>query len=321
MTSRKPKSGQCLGYIRWSRQNGAGIVEITNRQATLQPWHLDMGGTSKANESNQAGVHGEGMKVAALILSRNPQNHSVICRSGGFNWRFNFSNQGKLFTILMRMTPASITKARDSAEEESKRSLLPFAAAPNEDVQFFIGGVGNGRDERGYPISRSEVTKEDFQNWTKAAVFLQKIDPQHCLRTNDGDLITDERFAGRIYLKGLLLKESRPRKSASLTGLQLKFGYNFATGQTNRERESMAETDDESRAILSIWDRVLSVESSPTSLVKELHNMLNSTTKYADVAKAEEYLKNYTARRLRDYLFSEPFAKKWYYCARETNKV
>lgn len=282
-----------------------------------------MGGTSKANQSNLAGVHGEGLKVALLILLREPQNHGVICRSGGFIWRFNFSNQGKLFTTLTRMTEAAMTKAQGKANEENGCELRPFAPDPNKDVQFVIGGPGNGRDrdDRGYPTNRSEVTKEEFKNWTKAAIFLQEIYQQHFLRTDKGDLITDERFSGSIYLKGLILKQSKPGRSASLTGYELKYGYNFAAGTTNRERESMAATGDETRAILSIWDRALSLESSPTSLIQDLHNLLNSRDKYADVAKPEKYISKTTAHRLKEYLVAEPRAKNWYHSARETNQV
>lgn len=321
-SSRKPKKvGECLGFIRWSCQKKVGIVEVTNRQATLQPKNLDMGGTSKKNESTQAGIHGEGLKVALLVILRSPQNHAVICRSGGFKWNFNFSNQGKLFTMLMRMTPAAITKTRDQASKEIGNTLLPFSPVPNEDVQFFIGGVGRGRNEKGYPVDRSGVTKEEFKEWTKAAIFLQEIDQQHSIRTNEGDLITDERFSGRIYLKGLLLKESKPSKSASLTGLKLKYGYNFATGQTNRDRQSIATANEESRAILSIWGNVLDMRPTPTELIEEFHNMLNSKVRYADVAKAESYIKSSTADLLKNYLFSEQFKNKWYYCTRETSEV
>ena len=44
-----------------------------------------MGGTSKAGNKNQAGAHGEGLKLALLVLMRGEQNHCVRCRSGGFN--------------------------------------------------------------------------------------------------------------------------------------------------------------------------------------------------------------------------------------------
>ncbi|CAJ2509903.1 Uu.00g058030.m01.CDS01 [Anthostomella pinea] len=259
---------ECLGYIRWHRNEGAGIVEITNRQATLQSWHLDMGGSSKQNDSHQAGSHGEGLKVALLILS-----------------------------------------------------LLPIAPAPNEDVQFFVGGNTPGRDENGYPTQRIEVTKDKFREWTKAALFLQTIPDEEIVRTKLGDLIIDARFSGNIYLKGLLLKECKGSKSASIAGKKIMYGYSFASGVTNREIESMAGADDESRAILNIWNLALTDPSKPPDLVNKLHEMLDSDNpEYADVARAETFIHSGTREHIKKYLLSEKFEGKWFYTAKEKNQ-
>ncbi|KAK3173880.1 hypothetical protein K4F52_010383, partial [Lecanicillium sp. MT-2017a] len=69
----RPK--EWLGYIHFRPRGRGGIVEITNRNATLHPWHLDMGGTSKKGRTHQAGAHGEGLKVALLVMMRANENH------------------------------------------------------------------------------------------------------------------------------------------------------------------------------------------------------------------------------------------------------
>ena len=43
---------------------------------------------------------------------------------------------------------------------------------------------------------------------------------------------------------------------ASISSQPLKFGYNFASGRTNRERQSVANAKEESRAILAICSRM-----------------------------------------------------------------
>ncbi|KAI0145913.1 hypothetical protein F4776DRAFT_660789 [Hypoxylon sp. NC0597] len=311
------ESKECFGYIRWSRQNGVGTVEITNRQATLEPWHLDMGGTSKKTERNQAGMHGEGLKVALLVLMRKPQNHAVRCRSGGFSWTFNFTNQRRLVARPVRMSPTEIAKIRDQAKSEVNQSSLPFVADPNEDIQFLIGTGPKGRDENGWPITREEVTRKEFRNWTKAAIFLQNVGAAGIVRTREGDLIVDPRYGGNIYLKGLLLKESNDGRSASITGKKLKYGYNFANGVTNRERESMAGVDDESRAIISIWSQALIANDD---LVEKLHELLSSgDPEYADVAGAESFICNETRDRIKKFLVNE-YKGKWLYSERERSQ-
>ncbi|RYO82243.1 hypothetical protein DL762_006724 [Monosporascus cannonballus] len=316
--SPRRREKECLGYIRWFRQAGVGTVDITNRQATLQPWHLDMGGTSKEKDGNQAGAHGEGLKVALLVLLRRPQNHAIRCRSGSFSWTFNFTNQGRLVTSLVRMTQAATAKVQDQVKAECEKSLLPVASVPNEDVQFLIGGNGKGRDEVGYPLDRSEVTREEFKRWTKAALFLQKIAENGIVPTEEGDLIVDQHFRGNIYLKGLLLQESRVSKSASITGKKLKYGYNFAKGATNRERQSMAGTNQESGAILSIWNEALKNPAASESLVDRLHLMLNGRYPgYADVSNAKIHMPVDMLHRVKEYLLSEKFKGKWFHSVEE----
>ncbi|KAI1105884.1 hypothetical protein F4804DRAFT_330804 [Jackrogersella minutella] len=310
------KSEKCLGYIRWARRNGAGFVDITNRQATLEPWHLDMGSTSKKNDKNQAGMHGEGLKVALLVLMRGPHNHAVRCLSGGFSWTFNFTSQRRLVACPVRMTPDAVMKVRDQARSEVNRTLLPIAVNPGEDVQFLIGAIAKGRDEGGYPTERNEVTREEFENWTRAAIFLQKIADGGIIKTKKGDLITDSRFSGSIYLKGLLLKESQLGRSASITGKKMYCGYNFAAGATNRERESMATADDESRKILAIWNQALLTQAS---LIGQLHKLLNSNTEFADVDRAELFTQQETKDRIRAYILEE-FKHKWCCTAKERSQ-
>ncbi len=309
-----------LGYIRFKGgSDGKGSIDITNRSATLQPWHLDLGGTSKAGDAHQAGAHGEGLKISLLVLMRGRQNHSVRCRSGGFNWKFNFTTRGRLVARLRRMKPEAIHKAQDQARRLSERTLLPFAANPNLDVQFVIGEAQAGRDEWGSQVTRSQVQREDFDAWTKAALFLQDDRDGAIISTENGDLLTAPQLCGHLYLKGLLLCASTPTRSASITDGPLKFGYNFASGSTNRERQSVSGADEEATAILAIWSSALDAKPE---MVAELSAMLNTTEpRYADVSGAKMHMDFATACRLKEYLFGSQFAGKWYYCSEDKNQV
>lgn len=301
--------------------DSAGTVDLTNRAATLQPRHLDLGGTTKAGDPHQAGAHGEGLKLALLVLMRGRQNHSIRCRSGGFNWRFDFTTRGRLVCRLRRMSAQAMQKAEDQARRLSERTLLPFAAKPDGDVQFVIGETGKGRNEWGNSVRRNGVTRQEFDDWTKAALFLcDATEDGAIVSTERGDLLTDPRLRGNIYLKGLLLGESTPTRSASITDRPLKFGYNFAHGRTNRERQSVAGADEEAEAMLAIWGRVLAAKPD---MAAELSEMLNNPTTptYADVIGAEEGMGLEMATVLRDYLIGQPFSDKWYYSGDDRAKV
>ncbi|KAL2132430.1 hypothetical protein VTI74DRAFT_3799 [Chaetomium olivicolor] len=265
-----------LGYIRFKGRDGEGAIDITNRSATLQPWHLDLGGTSKAGDVHQAGAHGEGLKIARLVLMRGRQNHSVRCRSGGFGWTFNFTTRGRLVARLRRMSPEAIHRVEDQAQRLSERTLLPFAANPKSDVQFFIGEAHTGRDEWGSQVKRSLVKREDFDAWTKASLFLHDARDGAIISTEDGDLHTDPQLCGHLYLKGLLLSESTATRSASITKEPLN-------------------ANEEARAILAIWSRVLAAKPE---MVLELSAMLNSTEpEYADISGAKRHMNFETASK------------------------
>lgn len=307
-----------LGYIRWYQRNGVGIVDITNRQATLEPQHLDMGDSSKSNDQNQAGTHGEGLKVALLVMMRGSQNHAVECYSGGHAWAFDFDMQRKLVAYRSKMTSAAIDSACNIANNNVLNSkLLPFGVHPGKDVQFLIGTNITGRTDKGLTTLRKGVTRNEFKEWTRAALFLQDTNSKEVVRTSEGDLIMDPRFSGNVYLKGLLLKESTPARSASITGKTLRYGYNFATGVTNRERESVADADDETRAILSIWNHAI---RNDRALVESLHELLDTREpEYADVERAQDLIQGETENFLKDYLLG--FGDRWYYTSMEKDDV
>jgi hypothetical protein len=317
-----------LGYIRYNgrKANDAddaavvGTIDITNRFGTLKPRHLDFGRTTKDKDENQAGAHGEGLKVALIVLMRKPQNHGIRCLSGGFNWKFNFTNYGRLVARLHRMSPQAIQRVKEQSRAQSLKpeALLLYGTNPKSDVQFLIGETGAGRDGSGEKVRRSPVKLEDFEAWTKAALFLQDAGDGAIISTDAGDLLRGERLRGHIYLKGLLLNESVPERSASITNQPLKFGYNFSSGHTNRERQSVGGAKEEAKAIFDIWSKVLEVRPE---LVSDLSDMLNiAEPKYADVAGPRWKSMGYEmARWLKEHLVGS--VGKWYYCSADKNKV
>jgi hypothetical protein len=290
------------------------MLQIVNRGATLQPSDLDLGRSSKASDNTQAGAHGEGLKVALLVLMRGVQNHCVRCCSGQFNWHFNFTTSGRLVARLVRMSAQAIAKDKRQAQEETDNGLIPFVPKPGRDVQFFIGEQKQGR-EKGIRVSRRPVKLEDFKAWTKAALFLQNTNanPEGIISTMMGDLLLDPSFRGNIYLKGLLLLESTAMRSASITNLPLMYGYNFASGSTNRERQSVASAAEEAKAIHVIWGKALVAKPL---LISNLFTMLNtSDPQYADVFQAKYHLGTDMADKLKKYLLGDECAGTWYSAA------
>ncbi|KAJ0120105.1 hypothetical protein J7T55_000958 [Diaporthe amygdali] len=302
-----------LGYIRFTGRDGAGTIEITNRSANLRTEHLDFGGTTKQEDENQAGSHGEGLKLAAVVLMRRKHNHHIIGCSSGFKWNFSFTKLGHLQVKLTRMKPEAIFKAKDSTRGRMRGSLIPFAFMPDKDVQFIIGQRFINRDDGGVMVKRRSIQLEDFESWTKVALFLSDPPPPRgsMISTKHGDLLAAENLRGKIYLKGLLLH------SASMTRKPLKFGYNFARGHTNRDRQSVTDASDESSAIWQILEEAL---PGNLELIRELSNLLNTREEFADIISAK-YCSYDTACLLRGYLFRGEFANHWYYSGEDNQRL
>lgn len=315
----RSKVQECLGFIYYKGSDGAGTVGLINLNATLQPWHLQIGGTTKRGAEDQVGVHGEGLKLAALVLMRGRQNNSFRCHSGGFNWTFGFDKQGRLVATLHRMDMAS-QKAQQPKWSSSK--IVTPEVMADRDVHFIIGGQKViGRDERGVRLQRGLVQQTAFESWTKVALCLSQADnaDNGAIETYHGDLLTAENLRGNIYLRGLLLSEGTKSRSASLTGLPLWFGYNFAGGQTNRERQSVATASEESRAMCQILSAAM---KERPDMIGDLVDMLNNTeTNYADVSCAERYWLRDVGLLIRDYLLRNEFADRWLYCGEDMNEV
>jgi hypothetical protein len=58
-----------LGFIRFDKLRGT--LELTNFNAKLPRKALLLGASSKQNQDSMAGTHGEGFKVASLVMVRN----------------------------------------------------------------------------------------------------------------------------------------------------------------------------------------------------------------------------------------------------------
>jgi hypothetical protein len=305
----------CLGFIRYKGRNGTGIVEISNLKAALETKHLCFGTTSKEGRDDQAGAHGEGLKIAVLTLMRSDQNYRVFGRASGFNLAFNFDKEGYLYVDAKRI--AKVQSAR-----KPKNVAFPTPAVKaNGDVQFIIGEQRQGQNEFGEKVKRSPVQQKDFKSWTKVALFLTEIQggDASIVATPHGDLLTSDDLKGNLYLKGLLLSESTQFKSASVSGYYLGFGYNFAVGKTDRERQHVADAYEESRSICIILSSALEARQD---LVGRVCDLLNSDEpKYAESEGRPRYWPPRAALLLKQHLLRGDLARRWLYSNNEMANV
>lgn len=283
-----PTSRNLLGYILFKYDNNKeGTIEMTNFNAKLQLWHLSLGGTSKSGDGDQSGQHGEGFKMAALVLRRRPLNYSVCMTASSFRWNFLFNKNLQLVCRLTRV-PRDKYRADIITSKGKPRTTIAHVW---EDVSVIIGQVRESKSSDGTAKKTKKVPLSIFENMIKVTLDLNP--PASIQSTPHGDLIDDEAYTGQLYLRGLLLPNSR--KSTR----QYTYSYNFIQGSTGRDRDSLLNAGQERKVVLDLWSSLVDNESrsgSPQTYTKKLAALLeHSFHTSADVAGAEEHLTRSTA--------------------------
>ncbi|GAM33939.1 hypothetical protein TCE0_013f01201 [Talaromyces pinophilus] len=282
---------ELLGYIWFKRKEGS--VKITNFQAKLERRNLELGSSTKRGNNTMAGTHGEGLKLAALVLRR--ENRRVRITSSKYNWTFGFRGPTKSI-FFCKLTPAPPTQL-----DAVNKILGNLKADPATDVSIVID---KGRDGK-------EISEEEFRTWLRVSLDVERPkDPTDIIETPQGDLILDENYAGKMYLKGLLLP------SGGSTIKAQHAGYNLLHGQINRDRERLKNEDEESQTLMHIWEHA--IETRGDKVLQRYISLLQENSDCVDVNRAERLISRRTALAIWERLKSQGVGK-FYYDREESN--
>ncbi|KAJ5020021.1 putative modification methylase [Colletotrichum sp. SAR 10_99] len=273
---------ELLGYIKFIKQTGT--LELANFSAALDQRHLSLGGTTKRDDSKAAGTHREGFKVAALVMTRN--NRVVLIEASSVYWRFGFrgANKDILACQITKPATSTINQHHDSLLSETKngRARTNLTSYVHRD---FIVRIST-------PRGHERIKEQQFWDWSSVAIDLHCPSPEKIIRTEHGDLLLGPQFAGRIYLKGLRVS------GHGLDGVTYSYGYDFASGRINRDRERMMKQREEARIVASIWE--LAVIERP-ELTKEYVRLFD-VVRSPDVAFADTVVSKNMAEHVWQYL-------------------
>lgn len=206
-----------LGFIRYEKKSGRVI--LVNACAQLRTDALQLGHTSKKGQLQFAGCHGEGLKLAAMVMCR--EGHSVSIETGNSHWSFAYGGPSKS-RFCCNIGPLSV--ATPDGKPNPAQDMACFTYRTWRDVCVEIGpdsgGTGGG------------VSLEKFKQWLTVSLDIRGYSyPESNIETDQGDLIIDPRFRGKAFLKGLLLPAS------VLEARPFELSYNFVQGGVNRDRQ------------------------------------------------------------------------------------
>jgi len=76
----------------------------------------------------------------------------------------------------------------------------------------------------------------------------------------------------------------------------LKFGYNFVTGEVNRDRERLTDPREQAETLAQIWAEAIKIDESNTLV--EYAGMLQSAEQYSDVDLASDFITKDLAKKI-----------------------
>lgn len=287
---------RALGFIRYDKKTGRTI--LVNPCAQLKPEALDLGHSSKRGNSNLTGCHGEGLKLAALVMSRN--GYSVKIATANSHWSFSFV--GSRFRCMIR--PSKMIGS--GPDTDPTEDMARMQSHIERDVMVVIEPA---RGKHGKKISLAA-----FRTWVKVTLDIRGISyPSQVIETEAGDLILDPKFCGRIYLKGMLLP-------ATFSELKpYKLGYNFTQGRVNRDRQILVDKHEEANTVRQIWESA--IRKNEKVVLPIYVDFLRNFPEAPDVESADILLGDATKTLIWRHLFCDTGGKLFYYSEKSNPQV
>ena len=260
-------SRRMLGFIRYKKQEKT--LRFAIFKATLTLDDLDIGRSSNGASSEVPTALGRGLKLAALEFCRH--RLEVRCETGSCYWRFSLYN-GDLRCQIIQHAAKKLSKKKEAAKRASNRGQRGLQSNVWEDVAVVIN------DKTGV------LVEDTFRDWLKISLDFHCPKSELLIRTSCGDLILDDNFAGKLYLRRL---RARPM---TITGHPYKLGYNFHVGQCNRDNELSVAPFEQARSVTNILEQALCEENPDQglNLIERYLDLFLFHPHCADLAYADE---------------------------------
>jgi hypothetical protein len=303
-TKRKREQKSYLGYIRYLKKGRK--VLMTNFGACLTRENITIGGSSKEKNKTLAGAHGEGLKAASLVMVRN--GHPVRVETSSHYLKFRFCPK-QINQFVCRVDKAKPRVIEEREEECRKRGTERYLSTSL--TSNVCGDV---------MVEISNIEFADFKEWLKVSLDLER--PSKVIECENGSIILDHEFRGRIYLKGLLLHVNPPVeapvvKPGEAPVKQFKFSYDLSGGAVDPDRRRLVSSKEEEERLAQIW-----IEAILKSAVDNISpdGTFYPVKLYVDMLLEEEE-RHWEDVRNAKYYMTKEFAKAiWQYLRRKASE-
>lgn len=155
------------------------VLRIGNKNGLLNPDTLLLGKTTKTNNEKMIGQHGEGYKVATVVLLRNGKEVTVYNRSKKEVWTAKIIKSRKY-------------QAQVVVFDIEKVSI--FKSVPDHDLIFEIKGIST----------------EEFEAIKESNLHIQEMNGEiKCIKSSLGRILTGDKYHGKLFVGGLYVTTSQ----------------------------------------------------------------------------------------------------------------
>lgn len=238
-------------YKKIDYDDNTEVLTITNEGAKLSVSSLVLGGSSKRDMDDQIGHEGEGYKLALVVLLRNGYDITII-------------NSDRKWVPLFEFSEKFNSKILTIHSEQIENT---------NNVSFIIKGI----------------TQDVFKDLYK---YFPCMDDNYgeTLKTDNGEILFDKRFSGRMFVEGLYIQEDK----------NFKYGYNFNSDVVNLDRDRKAINYYELKQLTA--QSIITAEGCNPELFKAISDSYNDIKDIKEVLDDanESFLMEY-----RDMLYAE----------------
>lgn len=179
-------------------------LTISNKTSVLDARSLLLGNSSKRDSKDTIGQHGEGYKIAFMVLLRNNKKIKVYNYGAREVWEVRLVKSKKYCGELL--TTVFVDKQ------------AIWKKVPNNDLSIVIEGITNGEFDT--IVDKNLTLQKDImpENFTEQWIFTGSKGNRILLSPNE---------KGNIYVKGLFVCNNE----------KLKYGYDFLPSVINLDRD------------------------------------------------------------------------------------
>lgn len=277
-----------LGFIRYEEKSGRLL--LVNHCAQLDPAFLYFGHASPNSVTHLAGCHGEGLKLAAVVMARSGYEMSIS--SGVYKWTFSGGSASDA-PLLCSRTSNSTGAAHVSPETGHLQVNMRNSVCVS---------IGAESKQGGRPVEM-----KDFERWLHVTIDIRGLNhPTSIIETEYGHIILDPKYEGRIYVKGVLAPSSYTDTK------HYKLGYNFVQGRVGRDRRRLMKYEEEADFIRRMWESA--IQRAEALAVPVYVNLLRNFSNFRDVELADQLLQKPAKDAIWNYLKQQSNVTGFYYC-------